>query len=152
MLFRSLSGPSQVFIRTVEIVFGRGALHPLWMLRLSVSLLVLALAMLLIVGVSTLTVGAFFILYGVANGIFTIGRGSLPLALFGPAGYGHVMGRIALPFLVMQALSPVVTGLVIEYTSDRAGLVLLLISAALSLGCYTLLRRPPAVEIGRAHV
>ena len=142
VVLASLSGPSQVLIRTVEIVFGRGAVHPLWMLRGAVALLVVALGMIVLLGVSTVTVGAFFILYGVANGIFTIARGALPLSLFGPAGYGHVMGRIALPFLVMQALAPIVVGLVIERLSDQAGLVLLWGFAVLSLACYAFLRRP----------
>ena len=35
--------------------------------------------------------------WGACNGLMTIIRGSLPVALFGPNGYGEVLGRLAAP-------------------------------------------------------
>ena len=45
----------------------------------------------------------FVLLYGASNGIMTISRGALPLALFGPRGYPVLMGKLALPILLAQA-------------------------------------------------
>ncbi len=55
------------------------------------------------------------------NGLITIARGAVPLALFGAAGYGHLMGRIAGPFLLMQAIAPLVLAFVAERISDAGG-------------------------------
>ncbi|WP_178124308.1 hypothetical protein [Pseudomonas sp. S49] len=46
-------------------------------------------------------------LYGAGNGILTIARGTLPLALFGADGYGTRMGLLARPTLIAQAAGPV---------------------------------------------
>ena len=67
---------------------------------------------------------AFAIMFGAANGLITITRGAVPLALFGAVGYGRLLGRIAKPFQIMQALAPVVLAFVVERLSDSAGLAL----------------------------
>jgi len=56
-------------------------------------------------------------------------------ACFGPTGYGHVMGRLAGPFLVMQAVAPLVMAFVIERASDPAALALAAGFAALAFIC-----------------
>jgi MFS family permease len=137
----AISGPMQIATRIVEIAFGRGT-HPLWMARGAMTLLLCAYVVLGLFGVSALSVAAFFVLFGMANGIFTIARGMLPLVLFGPAGYGHVIGRLALPFLATQAVAPISLALVIDRTSDVVALWVLTLFAALSLGCFAMLRRP----------
>ncbi len=137
----AISGPMQITTRMIEIAFGRGT-HPLWMARGAITMLLCAYIALGVFGVSAYSVAAFFVLFGIANGIFTIARGMLPLALFGPTGYGHVIGRLALPFLVTQAVAPIGLAVVIERASDVAALWVLTFFAALSLGCLALLRRP----------
>lgn len=52
---------------------------------------------------------AFTLLYGMSNGIMTINRGTLPLALFGADGYARVLGWLALPVQLAQALAPTVS-------------------------------------------
>jgi hypothetical protein len=138
----AMAGPVQILVRVFEISVGRGRLHPLWMARWAVLLLLAAFAALGVLGVSAVSVGLFFFLYGLCNGVFTIARGALPLALFGAAGYGHVIGRLALPFLVMQAVAPIALALVIERISDPAALAALALFAAISLACFFLLSRP----------
>ena len=51
----------------------------------------------------------FALLYGMSNGIMTINRGTLPLALFGPEGYAPMLGWLAVPVLLGQALAPAVS-------------------------------------------
>ena len=61
------------------------------------ALLVAAFAMLALFGISVPAAAAFALMFGAANGLITIARGAVPLALFGAAGYGALIGRIAGP-------------------------------------------------------
>jgi hypothetical protein len=89
---------------------------------------------------------AFAVMFGIANGLITIARGTVPLALFGAAGYGAVIGRIAGPSLAMQAIAPLVLALVAERVSDPAVLMVVAGLALTALGCFALVRRPPTGE------
>jgi MFS family permease len=113
----ALFGPSQVCARFIEFAFGRN-LHPLWVARFALSALLGAFAILAVFGISTPTAAAFAIMFGGANGLITIARGAVPLALFGASGYGRLIGRLAGPFLLMQAAAPVVMAFVIDRASD----------------------------------
>jgi hypothetical protein len=138
----ALFGPSQVAARLCEFFFARN-LHPLMMVRGAVTLLVCAFAMLIVFGVSLPTATAFAIMFGMANGLFTIGRGTVPLVLFGPNGYGRVVGRLAGPWLLMQSVAPLALAFVIERTSDPAAVVVAAGFAVLTLLCLLMIRRPP---------
>ena len=104
-------GPSQVVARVAEFSIGRN-LHPTWSARAGVLLCLVGLG-LLISGQPWLAFVAIA-LYGAGNGILTIARGTLPLALFGPQGYGARMGLLARPVLVAQALGPIAAAFVLE--------------------------------------
>ena len=52
---------------------------------------------------------AFAVLYGMSNGILTINRGTLPLALLGSRGYATLLGWLAVPVLLAQAVAPTMT-------------------------------------------
>ena len=67
---------------------------------------------------------AFAVMFGAANGLVTITRGALPLALFGADGYGALMGRISGFWLVMQSAAPLVMAFVAERASDATALAL----------------------------
>jgi MFS family permease len=96
--FGALVGPSQVGARIVEMAFGRHY-HPIWTMVASVAL-VAAGVILLVAGFPILALA----LYGAGNGIGSIAKGTLPLALFGPFGYASLMGELAMPSLLAQAL------------------------------------------------
>lgn len=51
----------------------------------------------------------FAVLFGMSNGIMTINRGTLPLAIFGPDGYAALLGWLAVPVLLAQAAAPTIT-------------------------------------------
>ena len=98
----ALVGPAQVAARVVEMASGSRH-HPIWTMA--------AAAMLIAAGLGLLWYGAgapavALIAYGAGNGIWSIARGTLPLALFGPRGYAELMGRLAMPSLIAQALAP----------------------------------------------
>jgi MFS family permease len=137
----ALFGPAQVGARLIEFSFGRN-LHPLWVVRFALGVLLCAFVMMAVLGISTPVAAAFALLFGGANGLVTITRGAVPLTLFGASGYGRLMGRLAGPFLVMQAVAPLVMAFVVERASDAAALALAASFAAVGLVCFIVIRKP----------
>ena len=96
----------------------------------------------------------FTLLHGAGNGLLTIAKGTLPLALFGPAGYGLRTGLLSAPARVAQAGAPLLFGFLL----DRMGLGVLAVSAGLGLASVAALlalgpQRTPArpEPLGRAR-
>ncbi|HXX25729.1 MAG TPA: MFS transporter [Pseudolabrys sp.] len=137
----ALFGPAQVGARLIEFAFGRNV-HPLWVARFALGTLLCAFAMLMLLGVSAPAAAAFALMFGGANGLVTITRGAVPLALFGASGYGHLMGRLAGPWLVMQAAAPLMMAFVVDRASDRSALMLAAAFTAIALGCFVTIRQP----------
>lgn len=121
-----LVGPAQVGARVVD--FALGSRHPpIWTM--------IAAASLIAAGLGLLWSGAGFaaaalLAYGAGNGLWSIARGALPLALFGPAGYAALMGKLARPSLIAQALAPTLGAIVLARFGPEA---LLGLVAALAL-------------------
>jgi MFS family permease len=136
-----LFGPAQVLARICELTVAR-RLHPLWIARFAVGLLVAAFAVLALFRFSVTLAAIFAVMFGTANGLLTIARGTVPLALFGASGYGLLVGRIGGSFLVVQALAPVVVTYVADRASDAVGLTLVAAFAGVSLVCFALIRTP----------
>ena len=139
----TLFGPAQVAARLTELAFGRNV-HPLLVGRAAVALLVLAFVLLAVFGISVATAAAFAVMFGAANGLITITRGALPLALFGADGYGRRVGRISGFWLVMQSAAPLVMAFVAERASDAGALTLAAGFAVVALACFAAIRRPPS--------
>jgi hypothetical protein len=103
VVIASLIGPGQVAGRVLEWTIGR---------RLGLLLRARIGALFFPIGAAILPLGgpvaatAFAVMYGMSNGILTINRGTLPLALFGPNGYATVLGWFAVPVQVAQAVAP----------------------------------------------
>jgi predicted MFS family arabinose efflux permease len=134
-----LFGPAQVLARICELTFARN-LNPVWTARFSLGLLVAAFALIALVPFSALVAAGFAVMYGMANGLMTIARGTVPLSLFGAGGYGLLVGRIGGPFLVVQAVAPVVVAYVVERASDDAGLMVVAAFAVVALACFAAIR------------
>jgi hypothetical protein len=125
----SLKGVAQFGGRVVEIVFAR-KLRAITVGRVAIGVLPPALALLL-VGTSSLPlVVAFTLLMGASQGVITIVRGAVPLALFGAKGYGAVLGVIATPVLVVNAASPTVFAWIVDRWGWAAGRVSLLVGCS----------------------
>jgi MFS family permease len=125
----ALLGPSQVAARLVEIIFGRNY-HPIWTLVAAAGLISAGLS-LLPFGMPLLAVAVIF--YGAGIGIAWVARGTVPLALFGPADYATLMGRLAFPSLVAQAVSPSLGGFLLDLYGVGITLSVLLAAALLAL-------------------
>ncbi len=122
----ALVGPAQVAARLVEFGLMRRA-HPLALARIATVLHPAGAVALVLFGGPAAAV--FTVLHGAGNGLLTIAKGTLPLALFGPAGYGLRTGVLSVPARVAQAGAPLLFGLLL----DRVGLGVLLVSSGLGL-------------------
>jgi MFS family permease len=125
----SLKGVAQFGGRVVEIVFGRN-LRAISVGRIAIGILPPALVLLLVGTSSVPLVVAFTLLMGASQGVITIVRGAVPLALFGAKGYGTVLGLIATPVLVVNAASPTVFAWIVDRWGWATGRVSLLVGCS----------------------
>ena len=137
----TLFGPCQVAARLCEFIFAR-SVHPLVIARFAVGMLVAAFVLFGVFGLSAVVGAAFMMLLGLGNGLITIARGTVPLALFGASGYGRLIGRIAGPSLIIQSAAPLVLAFVAERTSDPAAIAVAAGMALISFACFLAIRRP----------
>jgi MFS family permease len=121
----ALVGPSQVGARLVEKLLG-GRFHPIWTMTASTVLVAVGLG-LLWAGFPILAV--CLVPYGAGVGINSIARGTLPLALFGTAGYAALMGRLAAPMLIAGALAPSAGAFLLERVGASVTLAALVAAA-----------------------
>jgi MFS family permease len=141
VILGALFGPAQVLARLAEFLYAR-EIHPLVIARCAVALLLAGFALMFALGVSLWVATAFVVMFGVSNGLMTIGRGTVPLVLFGSAGYGKIVGKIAGPSLVMQAAAPLVLAFVAERFGDYPALGVVALFALAALLAFFLVRRP----------
>lgn len=137
----ALFGPAQVLARLADFTFA-GRTSPLWVARAAVTTIVIAFTMLAILGISPVVAAIFAMMFGAANGVMTIARGALPLVLFGPVGYGRVIGRVARPALFLQALAPFAVASAVENLSNRTVLEIAAIGSLVALTCFIAIRPP----------
>ena len=137
----ALIGPAQVGARMIEAsVLAR--FHPLVSARLATLTHPLGVAVILTAG-GGVAGSAFAVLHGSGNGVITIARGTVPLAMFGPENYGYRLGILGMPARFLSAAAPLGFSFLIDWLGGNV----LLVSAALSLSaCAALcvLRRPNA--------
>src|SRR5689334_12159619 len=104
-------GPAQVGARIVEAGL-LNRFHPIVSTRLACITHPIGACVIGIFGGGA--AAAFALLHGAGNGILTIARGTLPLAIFGPENYAYRLGLIGAPSRICQALAPLAFGLLIE--------------------------------------
>ena len=119
-------GPAQVAARIMEAGV-QGRFHPLVTTRLACLTHPIGAAVIGIFGGGA--AAAFALLHGAGNGILTIARGTLPLAIFGPENYAYRLGLIGAPSRIAQAIAPVLFGVLI----GPLGKGVVIVSAGFSL-------------------
>jgi predicted MFS family arabinose efflux permease len=143
----TLFGPAQVAARVIERLFGRHY-HPVWTMIACCVLMAAGLAILL---VDLPLVLLAILLYGGGYGISWIARGTLPLALFGPERYAVLIGRLAFPSLIVQALAPFAGALLVERYGAHPTVAVLTAFAAINVALigtlWVLCRRPAGVKM-----
>ena len=127
----SLKGVAQVAGRIWDLTLVR-SWHPIDVGRVSIALMPLSFALLMLGGSSFSLALAFTLLFGISNGLVTIMRGAVPLALFGHKGYGEVLGVLATPYLLLAAVAPAAFAVVVERYGYPTGEAVLLGSGLFS--------------------
>ena len=115
----SMKGFAQFGGRVVEIAFGQ-RLHAMTVARLAIGALPASLVLLLLADGSFTAILAFTLVMGASQGVITIVRGALPLALFGREGYGLVLGILSTPVIVMNAAAPMLFAIAVDAGGWRA--------------------------------
>ncbi|WP_234624619.1 arsenite efflux MFS transporter ArsK [Agrobacterium vitis] len=105
LLVGTLFGPSQVLSRFTNMMFGRD-LSQLTLALVSALLMPTAIAVLLLTAPSFSGALIFAVLLGLGSGLGSIVQGTLPLALFGSAGYGRRQGQVTAVRLVVSSTAP----------------------------------------------
>jgi MFS family permease len=126
----SLKGFAQFGGRAVEIFFG-AKLRAITVGRIAIGVLPLSFVVLLLAGGDLRAILVFTLVMGASQGVVTIVRGAVPLALFGRDGYGEILGLIATPVVVVYATAPTLFALIVDrWGWQTAELALLSASAA----------------------
>jgi MFS family permease len=144
----ALVGPSQVTARIVEFGLMR-RMHPLVSARIAAVLHPVGAMLLSALG--PFGVIGFALLHGAGNGMITIAKGTLPLAIFGPHGFGLRSGVLSAPARITQATAPFLFGLLL----DRFGAGAVMLSGGLMLAGFASLfvlrtRAPTTAEVAAA--
>ncbi len=139
----ALVGPAQVGGRLLEFGFLRHV-SPLLSARCAAFAHPVGAVLLVMLGAPG--AAAFAILHGAGNGILTIAKGTLPLLMFGPEGYGARQGWLIMPARVTQALAPFVFG----FALDRFGASAIWLTAFLGFTAFAALLgiAPPSRYLG----
>lgn len=98
-------GPFKSVGRFFEMLVSRN-MYPLMTYALSIGLMAAGFVVLLSAGFTVVGVLCAAALYGMGDGIKTIARGTLPLALFGPRGFGERLGWISFVQMSVNASAP----------------------------------------------
>lgn len=117
----ALWGIGQVSARLLELLFG-GRLHPLMLNLATTAVMPLCFVAGMLAG-HPVAAALYAGLYGACNGLLTITRGTLPLALFDYRVYGALVGRLLVPGFLLTAAAPVAYGELIAWQGPRAAMV-----------------------------
>jgi predicted MFS family arabinose efflux permease len=131
VLVGALIGPMQVAGRVMEFAFSN-RWSPLSVGTLAFTLLASALIVLCLVRGVWIVALAFALLYGWANGVMTIVRGTVPGVLFGSRNYGALLGRLAQPQFILKAAAPVAVTLLFTLGDTRRAALYTLAGAGLA--------------------
>lgn len=136
----ALWGIGQVAARLAEVLFGR-RLHPLTLAVVACAVLPCAFLAGLAAGVVPGAAVAFALCFGACNGLLTITRGTLPLALFDARTYGAFTGRLLAPSFLLMAAAPPFFALILQEAGALAMLAVSLALAMTMLAAAVALRR-----------
>ena len=116
----ALWGIGQVSARLLELLFG-GRLHPLTLNLATTAVLPLCFVAGALAG-HPVAAALYAAVYGACNGLLTITRGTLPLALFDYRVYGTLVGRLLVPGFLLTAAAPVAYAELIAWQGPRAAM------------------------------
>lgn len=142
----ALFGPAQVAGRVWEMA-AQAKVSALGVGRVASLLLPVALALLVGATVSYAAALGFAIVFGLSNGLMTIAKGTMALALFGRGGYGAMLGRLSVASLLFRAFGPFVSA-ALSGSGGAAAMIGVMAACALAgvIACEKLARLARPVE------
>ena len=148
----SLLGVMQVSARALDYL-GGARWDGLTTGLIAATVLPLSFLLLMIGGPAEYAVFGFLALYGMANGIMTVARATMPLVFYDQADYARAASRIAFPQSLLSAAAPPILVSVLTQSGGNAvltiGVVCTLVSLAL-LGTLTFMHRRAAARLSEA--
>ncbi|MGR8919453.1 MAG: MFS transporter [Gammaproteobacteria bacterium] len=140
----ALVGPSQVAGRFLLMLTG-DRLPIVAVGAFTTTALPAAVLLLMALPPTTSSLCAFAILFGIANGISTILRGTAPAAWLGRDNFGRMMGAMGTPMMIVAALAPLATAAIWSATGSvlvmHAAVLTLAVSGAAGFWLAVLARR-----------
>lgn len=136
----ALWGIGQFAARLTDVVLG-SRLHPLTLNLAAGALLPLCFLLALLSDGNLYASAAYALLYGACNGLMTITRGTLPLALFDFRSYGTLVGALLIPSFLLTAAAPLAYAFIIEWQGARAAMAVSATLAATIAAATVILRR-----------
>lgn len=134
----ALWGVGQFTARVADVTLG-SRLHPLTLTLAVAALLPLCFLLALLSRGNLYATAAYALLYGACNGLLTITRGTLPLALFDFRSYGTLVGALLIPSFLLTATAPVAYAFVIDtYGASTAMALSIVLAAAIAAAAFTL--------------
>lgn len=134
----ALWGVGQFASRLADVALG-SRVHPLTLTLAVAVLLPLVFVLARLSGGQPIALAAYALLYGACNGLLTITRGTLPLALFDFRSYGALVGALLIPSFLLTAAAPVAYAYLVERQGApatmawSAGLAIAILAATLAL-------------------
>lgn len=123
VMVSAVFGPAQVVGRFALMMFGRG-LSSLTLALISAALLPASLVLMVATAPSITGAAVFAVLFGLGNGLYSIVGGTLPLALFGPEGYGALQGRVTSIRLIVGSVAPFAFAVATERMGIGSGVLI----------------------------
>lgn len=132
----ALLGPSQVGVRVLDLILPKKT--PEKTAFISAVAIFIGLVLLLI-SPKIAFLGVIF--FGLGNGMRSILKGTLPLAIFGQKGYAVILGKLAGLPLIAQAATPFIGSFVIQQFSASVFLVVLSVLACVNIVFVLLIQK-----------
>ncbi|WP_109479404.1 MFS transporter [Paraburkholderia sp. C35] len=99
-------GPAQVLVRMLWFTFGRNVSPKIVGLTITAAFPV-SVVILLVAGASPVALILFAVIYGGANGMMTILRGTIVQHILWTEGYGAVSGLLSMPSNIAKGIAPI---------------------------------------------
>ncbi|KRA98072.1 hypothetical protein ASD83_13525 [Devosia sp. Root685] len=131
----TLFGPAQVASRLINLFLGKDLPAPI-LAVVSATMMPLAIMVLALSAPSIPGAMAFAVVFGLGSGLFSIVSGTLPLALFGKAGYGKRLGWISMGRLCLSAIAPFALSLALGAIGPKPSLWLLAAAGVVCVGVF----------------
>ncbi len=145
VMLGSLIGPSQFLVRFLEMVAGQ-RLSAISVGLIAAALIPLGLVILMLGGTSLVVGILFAVIYGMGQGLESIAKGIVPLALFGTSGYGAILGKIAMAGLVVSAGAAWIFSIVRESYGPMPALALVTVAGTIAAIAYLGIPKPPEAK------